>query len=191
MKINRRNFLKGSASTGLLLQYSMSSKAIAETPYRGTEDIYRKKWTWDRVVRGTHGTNCAGTCAFNVYIKDGVVWREEKQGQYEQLGDVPDFGPRGCQKGLRHHKYMSGKQRILYPLKRIGERGEGKWERISWEQATTEIADKFLDYATEFNPECISYGSGTQMSVKLASYASLLRLGNITGITVPEFFSGV
>ena len=58
-------------------------------------------------------------------------------------------------------------------------------------QATTEIADKFLDYATEFNPECISYGSGTQMSVKLASYASLLRLGNITGITVPEFFSGV
>ena len=86
---------------------------------------------------------------------------------------------------------MYGKQRILYPLKRIGERGEGKWERISWEQATTEIADKFLDYATEFNPECISYGSGTQMSVKLASYASLLRLGNITGITVPEFFSGV
>ena len=114
MKINRRNFLKGSASTGLLLQYSMSSKAIAETPYRGTEDIYRKKWTWDRVVRGTHGTNCAGTCAFNVYIKDGVVWREEQQGQYEQLGDVPDFGPRGCQKGLRHHKYMYGKQRNLF-----------------------------------------------------------------------------
>ena len=191
MKINRRNFLKGSASTGLLLQYSMSTQAIADTPYRGTEDLYRRKWTWDKVVRGTHGTNCAGTCAFNVYIKDGVVWREEQQGQYEQLGDVPDFGPRGCQKGLRHHKYMYGKQRILYPLKRVGERGEGKWERISWEQATTEIADKFLDYATEYNPECISYGSGTQMSVKLASYASLLRLGNITGMTVPEFFSGV
>ena len=169
----------------------MSSQASADNPYRGFEDLYRKKWTWDRVARGTHGTNCAGTCAFNVYVKDGVVWREEQQGQYEQLGDVPDFGPRGCQKGMRHHKYMYGKQRILYPLKRTGERGEGKWERISWEQATTEIADKFLDYATEYSPECISYGSGTQMSVKLASYASLLRFGNITGITVPEFFSGV
>ena len=73
------------------------------------------------------------------------------------------------------------------PLKGLG-RGRRQWERISWEQATTEIADKFLDYATEYNPECISYGSGTQMSVKLASYASLLRLGNITGITVPESF---
>ena len=53
----------------------MSTQAIADTPYRSTEDLYRRKWTWDKVVRGTHGTNCAGTCAFNVYIKDGVVWR--------------------------------------------------------------------------------------------------------------------
>ena len=192
-KINRRNFLQGSAAAGVGLgfQYGSIDTAFSNQAYRGFEDLYRKKWTWDRVVRGTHGTNCAGTCAFNVYIKNGVVWREEQQGEYEQLGDVPDFGPRGCQKGMRHHKYMYGKQRILYPLKRVGERGEGKWERISWGQATTEIADKFLDYAIEYSPECISYGSGTQMSVKMASFSSLLRFGNITGVTVPEFFSGV
>ena len=50
----------------------MSSQASADNPYRGFEDLYRKKWTWDRVARGTHGTNCAGTCAFNVYVVAAV-----------------------------------------------------------------------------------------------------------------------
>ena len=103
--------------------------------------------------RGTHGTNCTGNCAFNVYVKDGIVWREEQQGEYGASGDdVPDYGPRGCQKGLRHAKYMYGNQRLLYPMKRAGERGEGKWERVSWDQALTEIADKFIDYSVEFGP---------------------------------------
>ena len=55
---------------------------------------------------------------------------------------MPDYGPRGCNKGLRHARYMYGKQRVLYPMKRVGKRGEGKWQRISWDQATREIAEK-------------------------------------------------
>jgi len=191
----RRTFLQGIAGGGaaLTLKYSTAAAAAEDAPaYRRFEDVYRAKWTWDRVARGTHGTNCAGTCAFNVYIKNGVVWREEQQGIYEPSGgDAPDYGPRGCNKGLRHHKYMYGKQRVLYPMKRAGERGEGKWQRVTWEEACDEIADKFLDLATEYGPECVSYGSGTQMSVKLASFSSLFRFGNITGMTVPEFYSGV
>ena len=111
--ITRRNFLQRATASGLglSLQFGNAAKAIANENYRSFEDLYRTKWTWDSVVRGTHGTNCAGTCAFNVFVKNGVVWREEQQGQYEQLGDVPDFGPRGCQKGMRHHKYMYGDQR--------------------------------------------------------------------------------
>ena len=90
-----------------------------------------------------------GHCAFNIYVKDGIVWREEQQGEYGRSGDdTPDYGPRGCQKGNRQAKYMYGKQRVLYPMKRVGERGEGKWERISWDQAANEIADKFIDHAT-------------------------------------------
>ena len=33
-----------------------------------------------------NGTNCAGNCAFNVYVKDGIVWREEQQGRIRQIG---------------------------------------------------------------------------------------------------------
>ncbi len=196
--VSRRLFLKGSglAGLGLMLRYSPLSAAEAlaapPEPYRRFEDVYRNKWTWDRVARGTHGANCAGTCAFNVYIKGGVVWREEQQGEYEPSGeDVPDYGPRGCQKGLRHSKWMYGKQRVLYPMKRTGERGEGKWQRITWEQATNEIADKIIDYSLESGPESISFGSGTMMSVKLASFSALARFANIAGFTVPEFYSGV
>ncbi|MBL8225022.1 MAG: molybdopterin-dependent oxidoreductase [Chromatiales bacterium] len=193
---DRRRFAQGLAAASgaaLSMRYGVAAAAgDAATPaYRSFEDLLRNKWTWDRVARGTHGTNCAGTCAFNVYIRNGIVWREEQQGMYAPSGDAPDYGPRGCQKGLRHAKYMYGPQRILYPMKRVGGRGEGRWERISWEQATTEIADRFLDLATTEGPQCVTYGSGTQMSVKLASSAGLFRFANITGVTVPEFYSGV
>lgn len=193
--ISRRGFLRGitAGSTLLAFNYALAGTAVAKEPvvYRRFEDVYRNKWTWDKVARGSHGTNCAGNCAFNVYVRNGVVWREEQQGAYEPSGDSPDYGPRGCQKGLRHAKYMYGKQRVLYPMKRVGERGEGKWERISWAQATAEIADKFIDYATQDGPEVISLGSGTQLGVKLGSLAALYRFANITGVMVPEFYSGV
>ncbi len=197
--VSRRSFLRGTgaAVTGsLALQYA-NGTALAQTEtdkdYQSFEDLYREKWTWDKVVHGTHGTNCTGHCAFNVYVKNGVVWREEQQGQYGNQGgeDVPDYGPRGCQKGLRHSKYMYGTQRVLYPMKRVGERGEGKWERLTWDQALTEVADKFIDHATTSGVDSISYEIGTQMVMKRGSWASLARFGNITGVSVPEAYAGV
>jgi len=195
MSVNRRQFLAHSALAGaaLALQHGDALSDALTRPYRRIEDVWRKKWTWDRVAHGTHGTNCAGTCAFNVYIRNGVVWREEQQAEYERSGtpDVPDYGPRGCNKGLRHARYMYGKQRVLYPMKRVGKRGEGKWQRISWDQATREIAEKFIEVAVKHGPDSITLGSGTQLAVKMASYSALARFSNITGVTVPEFYSGV
>ena len=50
-----------------------------------------------------------------------------------------------CSKGQSGPNDVYFPDRILYPMKRVGERGEGKWTRISWEQALTEIADKYID----------------------------------------------
>ncbi|GIS40485.1 MAG: hypothetical protein Ct9H90mP13_03310 [Pseudomonadota bacterium] len=86
---------------------------------------------------------------------------------------------------------MYGKQRILYPLKRVGERGEGKWERITWEQAMLEIADKFIDHSVEYGPGGNHMWAWTQMVMKRASYASIMRFANITGVQMPEAFAGV
>ena len=195
MTTTRRGFVSGAAALGLSLKYGCSSDTSEQAPtqiYRGWEDLMRNKWTWDRVARGTHGTNCTANCAFNVYIKNGIVWREEQQGEYGSSGDdVPDYGPRGCQKGLRHAKYMYGKQRLLYPMKRVGERGEGKWERVSWNQAMEEVADKFIDYTVENGPASISMITGTQAVLKQAGFAALARFGVVTGIVLPEEFAGV
>jgi DMSO reductase family type II enzyme molybdopterin subunit len=193
----RRNFLQGSGAiaAGLSLKYAVPAahaQAATDPIYGRWEDIMRTKWTWDRVVRGSRGLNCTGHCAFNVYVKDGIVWREEQQGEYGRSGDdTPDYGPRGCQKGIRHSKYMYGKQRVLYPMKRAGERGAGQWERITWDQAVGEIADRFIDYAVEYGPDSISMAMGTQMTLKRASFASLFRFANLTGVMVPETFAGV
>ena len=54
--------------------------------YGAWEDLMRQKWTWDRVVHGSRGINCTGHCAFNIYVKDGIVWREEQQGEYGRSG---------------------------------------------------------------------------------------------------------
>jgi DMSO reductase family type II enzyme molybdopterin subunit len=198
LSADRRQFLhsSGAFAATLSLNYAVPSvvhaQAATDPIYGQWEDIMRSKWTWDRVVRGSRGLNCTGHCAFNVYVKDGIVWREEQQGEYGRSGDdTPDYGPRGCQKGIRHSKYMYGKQRVLYPIKRVGERGEGKWERISWDQVATEIADRFIDYAVEYGPESITFAMGTQMTLKRASFASMFRFANLTGVTVPETFAGV
>jgi DMSO reductase family type II enzyme molybdopterin subunit len=52
--------------------------------------------------------------------------------------------------------------RIKYPLKRVGERGTGRWKRVSWDQALTEIADAMLEVLTADGPEAIVFGAGTQ-----------------------------
>jgi ethylbenzene hydroxylase subunit alpha/complex iron-sulfur molybdoenzyme family reductase subunit alpha len=57
---------------------------------------------------------------------------------------------------------MYGEERVKYPLKRTGERGEGKWKRITWDEALTEVADGMLDAIEDDGPEtCIlEFGSG-------------------------------
>ncbi len=201
---DRRTFIKQSAvASTLSLKYVVPGAALAQIPmpipdeaptqgYGRWEDLMRRKWTWDKVVRGSRGINCTGHCAFNIYVKNGIVWREEQQGEYGRSGDdTPDYGPRGCQKGNRHAKYMYGKQRVLYPMKRVGERGEGKWQRVGWEQAIDEIADKFIEHATTTGPDSITFAMGTQMILKRASFSSLFRFANCSGIVVPETFAGV
>ena len=118
------------------------------TGYGDWRDVYQERWRWDSVVRSSHFVNCwyQAHCAWNVYVKDGLVWREEQAADYPQTNaHVPDFNPRGCQKGACFSERMYDASRVRYPLKRVGPRGSGKWQRIPWEQALDEIADGMLD----------------------------------------------
>jgi len=58
--------------------------------------------------------------------------------------------------------------RIKYPLKRIGERGKGRWRRVSWDLALTEIADTLIDVLNRDGPQAVIQGSGTRVEISRA-----------------------
>ena len=95
------------------------------------------------MVKGTcNQADCIAACSLNLFVKDGIVWREEQNPIFRASGEhLPDFNPRGCQKGMVYADLMYDATRIKYPMRRVGPRGSGKWERISWEDALTTIAD--------------------------------------------------
>jgi DMSO reductase family type II enzyme molybdopterin subunit len=118
---------------------------------------YRDKWTWDSTTWASHCINCyPGNCQYRVYVKDGKIVREEQAGTYAPVEPgVPDMNPMGCQKGNAWSLMLESPERVLYPLKRAGERGEGNWERVSWDEALTAVADATLDAIEESGPESI------------------------------------
>jgi steroid C-25 hydroxylase alpha subunit len=110
--IDRRSFLKsaaalmGSLSMPNFVVSSAAAAGAGNMPavpvYTSWKDVYRSQWSWDKVVRSTHHLNCwfQAHCSWDVYVKDGIVYREEQAGEYEQVNpELPDYNPRGCQKG--------------------------------------------------------------------------------------------
>lgn len=118
---------------------------------------YRERLDWDKVRWGTHCADCyPGNCPMRVFVKDGKVVREEQSGTLPTVEEgVPDYNPMGCMQGVCWNHSLDGPERVLHPLKRDGERGEGKWKQISWDQALTEIADLTLDAIEEHGPRSI------------------------------------
>jgi DMSO reductase family type II enzyme molybdopterin subunit len=177
--VSRREFLAGAGAGALALSLGHFSPApVRASRARGAlpdavpdfqrwEDVFREKWTWDRIAKGTHYVNCwyQRGCNWNVYVKDGLVFREEQSATYPATNpDVPDFNPRGCQKGACYGQRMYDPDRLKYPLKRVGERGEGKWQRVSWNEALTDIADSMLDVLDKEGPGAIYWDFGTAAS---------------------------
>ncbi len=191
-KLDRRDFLRASGVAGacvLTAENAWSLTSLEPTsgplkkahPYRGWEDIYRKEYEHEVAGYSAHCVNCHGNCAFKVLAKDGIVTREEQLAQYPQVADnIPDTNPRGCQKGSIHSQAMYDPDRIRYPMKRVGERGEGKWQRISWDQATEEIADKIIDLYEEYGPGCLATHTGTG-TVSNGKISAGLRFASLMG----------
>jgi nitrate reductase / nitrite oxidoreductase, alpha subunit len=86
---------------------------------RGWEEMYRGRWSYDKVVRSTHGVNCTGSCSWNVFVKNGIVtWENQNYNYSENDADMPDFEPRGCPRGAAFSWYMYSPLRVKYPYMR-------------------------------------------------------------------------
>ncbi|MFQ5514470.1 MAG: molybdopterin-dependent oxidoreductase [Myxococcota bacterium] len=199
MRISRRGFLAGWGASVLMLNLSTlaprraRTRALAELRYDGPGDVWRARWRWDRVVRGTHNrANCISACSWNLFVKEGVVWREEQNAIYQPTrADLPDFNPRGCQKGACYSDLQLSASRVLYPLQRDGPRGSGRWKRIPWERALTAIADGLIDAAVADGTETIVHDHGTTNIDFGPDTAGEMRLVHALGATVLDSWAGV
>jgi anaerobic selenocysteine-containing dehydrogenase len=96
------------------------------------------------------GSGCHAGCIHLTRVKDGKIVKVERV-------IYPD-GEEGtiCLKGVAGARLPYHPDRLKYPLKRVGKRGEGKWERVTWEQALDEIADKIKRIREEYKPESVA-----------------------------------
>lgn len=92
-----------------------------------------------QVVTTCSTFDCGGKCDIRVHVKDGVVTRITTRPDSELDEKMPIM--RACVRGRGYRKFVYDAERLKYPMKRIGKRGEGKFERITWDEATTLIAD--------------------------------------------------
>ncbi len=196
---SRRKFLKtgGSAAAlsltqlGGVVSSGFIDKVLAgetELNYLGTEDLYRDIWKWDKVTWGSHTNACVPNgCSFRVYVKNGIVWREEQaMRNLASSSEYPDYNPLGCQKGCSFHANLYSDQRITHPLKRVGPRGSGQWQRISWDEALTEIADAIVDGIEEFGPDSF-ITDGAHFNAGAVGFTGLYRFNALLGGVSPDW----
>ena len=100
------------------------------------------------VVRAVCPHDCPDTCALLVTVQDGVA--TEVKGD----PDHPTTGGVLCTKVARYTERTYHPDRLLYPQKRVANKGEGKFVRISWEEAITTIATRLKEIAAR-NPLAI------------------------------------
>lgn len=93
-------------------------------------------------------------CGINAYIKDGKVIK------IEGIDGHPSSDGRLCTKGMANREYIYREDRIKTPLKRVGKRGEGKFEPISWEEAYAEIAKGLNSCKEKYGAESVAFYSG-------------------------------
>ncbi|MFC1864344.1 molybdopterin-dependent oxidoreductase [Chloroflexota bacterium] len=118
---------------------------------------------------------CHGGCGVLVHVRDGRITKIE--------GD-PDFPTNHgamCSRGLAFQQLVYHPDRITYPLKRAGSKGEGKWQRISWDEALDTIATKYKEIIEEYGAEAIVLGQGTGRDYEAFMYrfANLLGTPNV------------
>ncbi|MFC1892726.1 molybdopterin-dependent oxidoreductase [Chloroflexota bacterium] len=98
---------------------------------------------------------CNTACDSSVWVEDGKVTKVE--------GDLSSPVTKGtlCAKGLASTNLLYHPNRLKYPMKRNGERGNGKWQRISWDEALDAIANRFMAIEQKYGKDSIVCSQGT------------------------------
>ncbi len=157
MKIDRRSFLSfvvgGAAGT-----------ALTPLPWKLTDDlsIWSQNWPWtpwppngEVSYVNSACTLCPGGCGITIRkIEDRAVKIEGMDAHPVNDGGI-------CILGLSGLQMLYGPTRVKTPLKRVGRRGEGKWQKISWKKALSEVQTKLSELRKAGKSHTVSCISGS------------------------------
>ncbi len=162
-RITRRKVLRdGSivlASTALpfSIQIFNAGEAVAAatpSPAASTASGARK------ILWNSCNVNCGSRCALRVHVEADKIVRIETDNTGDDSYGLHQL--RACPRGRSMRQRVYAKERIPYPLRRIGRRGEGKFERISWDEAFAEIGKRLNETLAKHGNEAVylNYGTG-------------------------------
>ncbi len=169
LPISRRKLIQGSAAGSVVL-----ASAGLPLPFQPAqaEAITVDSDAKDQVVWGMCSVNCGSRCALRMHVKhDEVYWVETDNTGDDQFGE---HQVRACLRGRSMRRRMNHPERLNYPMKRVGKRGEGKFKRISWDEALDEVATSLQRVVKEYGNEAV-----------YLNYASGIVGGNITRSSPP------
>jgi anaerobic selenocysteine-containing dehydrogenase len=113
-----------------------------------------------------------GGCALLVGVKDNRIEAIK--------GDPEGFLNKGytCVKGLASPERLTHPDRLRHPLRRAGEKGAGKWERISWPEALSAVAENLIKVREQYGARGVAFGVGMPKGLE---HFILIRLANLFG----------
>ena len=134
-----------------------------EDPLMADETAGRK------IVRTLCNSHCGGACLLKVHVENGVIRRIETD-------DGPEPQLRACLKGRAYRQRVYAPDRLLHPLRRTGRRGEGKFERISWDEALDTVARELRRVSETYGPASIFLKSSAGDIVTLHNVLPILKV---------------
>lgn len=158
--ISRRTLMKNSALVGLVAAAGGVTMPFRHAQAAGTATD--SKLTDEKVVWSACTVNCESRCPLRMHVVDGEIRYVETDNtgddNYEGLHQV-----RACLRGRSMRRRVYNPDRLKFPMKRVGARGEGKFIRISWEEAFETIAGSLKDIIGKYGNEAVylNYGTGT------------------------------
>lgn len=149
--ISRRSLVKTSAIGSLALAssaFTLPFSRIAHAAADLASGNVAEKAVWSSCT-----VNCGSRCLLRLHVKDDTVyWVESDTTGNDEYGN---HQVRACLRGRSIRRRMNHPDRLKYPMKRVGKRGEGKFERISWDEALDTIGDNLKrilkDYGNDLN----------------------------------------
>lgn len=176
LNVSRRGMLKASAAL-VTLPFILSEQAKAAETGHADASVDTPA---ERVVPTCSTFDCGGKCDIRAHVSDGVVTQITTRPDNELDPDMPIM--RACVRGRGYRKFVYHPDRLKYPMKRVGKRGEGKFERISWAEAVTLIADNLQRITEKYGPASRFVHNNTATSGGTFSGDKMIRrLLNQTG----------